>query len=272
MCSNEKSIPPFSVLIPFYNGDDLNLFKSALLSIIENTWSAAEILLLVDGPICAKKTKYLSTLNYKNLKILYFEKNEGLATTLNKGIEVAKNEIIVRADADDINVPTRFQVLVKYFVENNLDLLGSQIKEIDPLGRSQIRRVPLNKDEIIRFIRYRNPFNHMSVAFKKSVVQEMGGYPVLHYREDYGLWLKFVGQNRNIQNIEDVLVQATIGREHLKRRAGFKYILGEWSLMLHKMHCGIRIDQAILSTFIRIAAFSTPISLKKKIFNALRQS
>jgi hypothetical protein len=86
----------------------------------------------------------------------------------------------------------------------------------------------------------RNPFNHMTVAYKTRAVMAVGGYPALHLREDYGLWALLLQRGVTCANLPDVLVHATAGSEMYRRRGGWRYAYGEWSLQSHLVRCGLK--------------------------------
>jgi hypothetical protein len=96
-----------------------------------------------------------------------------------------------------------------------------------------IRNVPLTEESIVRRLRSRNPFNHMTVAYRTAAVRGAGGYPDIHLKEDYGLWATMIARGARCRNLDDVLVHATTGRQMYRRRGGLKIARSEWDLQLH---------------------------------------
>ena len=85
--------------------------------------------------------------------------------------------------------------MFKYFeINKDISILGSFIKEFNstPGDLNQIRKVPSNTIDINLRKKFRNPFNHMTVAFKKTAVEEVGGYKDMPGYEDYYLWLRLL--------------------------------------------------------------------------------
>ena len=78
-------------------------------------------------------------------------------------------------DSDDICAPSRFSLQLQMLKdEREMALIGSQINEIsltEQLPTSRI--VPCGLDEIKKFSKLRNPFNHPTVMFKKSCFIEL---------------------------------------------------------------------------------------------------
>jgi glycosyltransferase involved in cell wall biosynthesis len=58
--------------------------------------------------------------------------NEGLAEALNFGLRYVRTEWVVRADADDYNLPQRFARISEFLAAHpELDLVGSALLELE---------------------------------------------------------------------------------------------------------------------------------------------
>ena len=55
---------------------------------------------------------------------------------------------------------------------------------------TSIKKVPIRDDEIKKFAKRRNPFNHMTVMFRKKAVLDAGNYIPFPLNEDYYLWVR----------------------------------------------------------------------------------
>ena len=58
----------------------------------------------------------------------------GLDKALNIGLKNCRNEIVFRADGDDINLENRFEMQLPYLL-SGYDVVGSSIDEYDEMGR-----------------------------------------------------------------------------------------------------------------------------------------
>lgn len=234
----------FSVLMAVYDGDNFALFKKAINSILNNKLKPSQIVLVVDGPIKRIKSAFIKNLATRNhfIDILYLEKNGGLANALNQGLQLIKYPWVVRADADDINMSNRFLRLAEAIEKNPaLDLIGSAVLEVDKNGVNiAIKSVPLKYSDIIRWLPYRNPFNHMSVAFKLQKVLALKGYPNIFQKEDYALWILMLSRGARACNVDDILVHATAGKDMYKRRSGLKSVRAEIDLQKILLKCGFQ--------------------------------
>lgn len=255
---------PFSVLISVYHRDDAALFEVALQSIFDNTLRPNEVLLIQDGAVTFELKCVIDYFeeNY-GLKTIALKKNQGLASALNFGLKHIENEFIFRADADDINDLHRFEKQLPLLVQG-YDLVGSAVREIDGQGREiAVRRPPVSCAEIRSRCRYRSPFNHMTVCYRKSVVVACGGYPKIHLKEDYGLWAKVLAKQYNCINLEDALVKASAGHSMYKRRGGVAYVRSELQMQRLLVQCGLQgWVGGILVGLARSLVFSAPANVR----------
>jgi glycosyltransferase involved in cell wall biosynthesis len=265
----------FSVLIPVYKNDKANQLIDCFDSIKDQSVKADEVLVLIDGPIGddLHKVIYESGFNFH-----YFEINRGLPHVLNDGIKLAKHPWIFRMDADDIALSNRFSKQVAY-IESHPDvtLLGGQVQEFsDSLNNLHgVRVVPEASNNIRSFSRWRNPFNHPTVAFKKEIALKLGGYDGnAYFFEDHEFWLRFIADNQVVANLPDILVYMRIGDFFLKRRSGQKYIKHEIYFFKRMRELGIiGYPYFFLLCAIRLPLRLLPISWLKIIYKIfLRKS
>ena len=211
----------FTVLMALCGKKDPDLFTKALASVFDNDLKPDHMVLVVDGPvdIALGQRVMAAEIDYA-VEIIRLEKNQGLATALNTGLKHIRTEWIVRADADDYNLPQRFRRLAELVRSNpELDLAGSAVLELEMDGTPvAVRDMPLQHDEILRFMKRRNPFNHMTIACRRSLVEYCGGYPDIYGREDYALWAKMVKTGARCANLPQALVHATGGNDMYRRR------------------------------------------------------
>lgn len=266
----------FSVLMSLYDKEKPACLEECLESLSIQTLQADEIVLVYDGPV----HKDLSDVVYKwslslPIKIIALKKNVGLGQALNEGMKHCSYDYIMRMDTDDICLPNRFE-LQSSFMEMNpdIDIAGSCICEfID--NRSNIvseRKVPITNDDIKRFARLKNPFNHMTVIFKKSSVQSVGGYQHHYLMEDYNLWLRLLGNGFKAGNLDVSLVLVRVGLDMLVRRRGIKYVLSEYKLAQIKRETGFQ--NLFFSHYyfiLRSIPRLLPLWALRKIYNVARK-
>lgn len=246
----------------------------ALESIINQTVKPSEIVLVQDGKLTeelqAVITEYLQ--NYPTIfKTYALKQNQGLGKALNFGMQKCSNELIARMDTDDIAEPNRFELQIKEFEQDKeLMLCGGHIAEFadNPAEITSYRNVPLKHNEILNFAKKRNPFNHMTVMFKKQAVQSVGGYMDMPYFEDYWLWARMLKTGYKVKNINQVLVKVRAGQDMIARRGGNSYI--KEIIKFERSICNLGlIDTSTFTkmTIIRILISIIPLGMRTIFYN-----
>lgn len=219
-----------SVLMSLYDKERPEYLRACLESILQQTMQPAEIVIVLDGPISSPLQQILSEFTEKTplMRCLPQKENKGLGISLAIGVEACRYQLIARMDTDDIMQPTRLEEQVQAFAERpNLQICGSNIAEFvtAPSAVQGHRVVPESNAAIRQFARRRNPFNHMTVMFKRDAVLEAGNYQPLKSFEDYFLWARMLMNGAAGYNIQKDLVFARIGKDMYARRGGIKYLM-----------------------------------------------
>ena len=221
----------FSVLMSLYSRERPSSLKCALTSILGQTLPPCEVIFVIDGPIGVELESVVqSYLTLLPIEIVRLPHNVGLAAALNEGLKYCNHELVARFDTDDWCAPERFAAQCSWMNQHpQIDVLGTWIAEfdVDPQVTSGLRKVPLEHAQIVRFARFRNPMNHMTVMYRKSAVNLAGSYQELDLMEDYWLWVRMIRNGSKFANLEQVLVNARAGTELLQRRGGMRYVKSE---------------------------------------------
>lgn len=222
----------FSVLLSVYKNESPHNLKESIESIsLQQSLIPAEIILIKDGMLTYELERTIHDLQKEipYLKVYGYKENKGLGYALNFGLVKCRFDLVFRMDTDDISFPNRFEKQLKFLKTNpKTSIVGSTIQEFNqiPGDIDQKRKVPLKPEEIDLKKNHRNPFNHMTVLFKKPDVQKVGGYIDMPGYEDYYLWMRLLKAHKGI-NIEEPLVYARIGNNMIKRRQGIKFLKKE---------------------------------------------
>jgi glycosyltransferase involved in cell wall biosynthesis len=224
----------FSVLLSVYKKENPFFLEQALQSISEKqSVKPNEIIIIRDGLLTDSLDIILNNflIKYPNIiKIFGYEKNKGLGYALNYGLNKCSNEIVFRMDTDDICVSDRFEKQLRIFNDHpDLVLVGGLIEEFNskPHDLNRFRHVPSSSQEINNKKFYRNPFNHMTIAFLKSSILKCGGYKPMAGYEDYYLWMRVLKEFNGF-NLPDTLVHARVGNGMITRRQGFVFFANEF--------------------------------------------
>lgn len=232
------AISPFSVLISVYYKEKANFLTKSLKSVINQTLLPDEIILVKDGLLTDELDSVINNFvtKYPHIfTVVSLAQNKGLANALNEGIKLAKNPIIARMDSDDICFENRFEVQMNYLTANNLDIVGGQIVEFssDIKDIVSVRKVPLLHEDIVKFMKFRSPFSHPTIFFKKEVSDTLGGYDANIFPEDYDFFVKAKLAGFKFGNVEEHVLYFRLGEnlsDAIKRRWGIKYAINELKL------------------------------------------
>lgn len=224
----------FSVSMCVYGGDNVEWFHRAIESLLTQSVLPDEIVLVVDGPVPQDLDAEILLCEQNPIfKVIRLETNQGHGIARKTGLSNCHNDLIAIMDADDVSMHGRFEKQLAAFDENeNLDIVGGMITEFidDESNVVGKRIVPTDDLEIKKYMKKRCPMNLVTVMFKKSSVEAVGGFIDWYCEEDYYLWIRMVQAGMNFANVSDVLVNVRVGKDMYQRRGGIKYYRSEKKL------------------------------------------
>jgi hypothetical protein len=235
---------PFSLLMSTYAGDSPEFLRDAFVSSVqEQTRPPAEVVLVQDGPVPVGLSAVIEELTASSpvpVTLVAIEENLGLGPALDRGLDTCSHEIVARMDADDISLPERFARQLPV-IEGGADIVGSGLYEFgvsldDIVGR---RTPPTDPQDIRRVIRFRDPFNHPTVVYRKSAVLASGGYTDMALMEDYLLFARMVEAGAQPANLPEPLVCYRVGSGAYARRGGRALLRSELALQRRFRDLGI---------------------------------
>ena len=253
----------FSVLMSVYRKEEPEYFRLAMESILQQTLLPDEIVLIKDGPLTPELEEAVEgfAVRYPNLLIVYgLEKNMGLGIALREGVKICRYPLIARMDTDDLCLPERFEKQVYRFkADETLDLLGTYAMEFsdNPENATVYRNLPVDHESIMVYAKSRNPFNHMTVMYRREAVLSAGNYQASRLNEDYYLWARMLMNGAKCENIPEHLVLVRAGENMYKRRGGLKYAATDCRLQCKFLGMGFLtkrkfIANCLLRTSIRL--------------------
>lgn len=224
----------FSVSMCVYIKDNPEWFKTAVESILNQTVKPSEVVLVVDGPVNAQLDAVIT--HYENnpiFRVVRLPENVGHGKARRAGLTHCRYELVALMDADDISVSNRFEKQLEMFeADESLAIVGSNITEFveEPDNVVGARVVETDDAAIKADMKARCPMNQVTVMFRKSAVDKVGGYMDWFNEEDYFLWLRMYLDGARFANLPDYLVNVRVGKEMYQRRGGKKYFLSEAKL------------------------------------------
>lgn len=197
MTNEYKKTPLVSVIIPAYNEE--KYIAETIQSILGQSFTEFEVIIVDDGST-DKTYKIASSFTDSRLQV-YQQENGGPAKARNEALVKARGSYIALQDADDRSMPDRLEKQYD-FLNKNLDCIGvgtnAAYIKADGEFIFNTDNLPHNPEN---WSWNQPPCIHPSVMFRKSVLNNIGGYPDLPVSQDAFFLYKMSkhGQFRNIQ-------------------------------------------------------------------------
>ncbi len=268
--------PLISIVMPAHNAQ--KYIGKAIESILNQTFKKFELIIVNDAstdktpsiirPYARKDKRIVIVSNRQNLDI---------AGSLNKGIEIARSEIIARMDADDISLPNRLEVQYKAINKSKkIAIVGANIVVMDNKEKDiSARNYPENSKDLKKcFFKY-SPFAHPVVMFRKKIFDEVGGYdPVYSPTEDLDLWFR-MGMRYQFKSVPQLLL-----RYRLSEASSSHSIIRHLEMLVFRIRLkaivkyGYRpsLFDVIYNLMQFLTLWFTPAILRIKMYNFLRNN
>jgi glycosyltransferase involved in cell wall biosynthesis len=269
----------FSVHLPVYIKDRPDFFQQAVDSIFAQTLLPREIVIIEDGPIDAGVRQIIDRCRLDGrieINCVQLEKNMGMGFAFSEGVKAAKFDLIARMDADDISVPSRFELQFNFMQAHpEIDICGGWLSEFfdDLSDVRQVKKLPELHDDIIRYAKKRSPFNHPTVMYRKTAVIRAGNYNQARNLEDYNLWVRMLHQGSKAYNFQTNLLYFRANENMYARRGGIRYYLDEVRSLREFYRLGFYSFKDFLSqVVIRFVFRLAPNRLRFWLYNKLLRS
>lgn len=217
--------------MPIYGKDNPEDAAAALETVAQQTRLPDELVIVEDGPLPEALRSVIEMQSARlPMQRVVLERNCGLGIALARGLEACRFEFVARMDADDLARADRFErQLALLQARPNVVLVGSAVEEFRqvPGDLGRLRRPPTSDAQLRRRARTRNPFNHMSVMFRRQAIMDAGNYQHRSGFEDYDLWLRVLMGPGKVANLDQVLVDVRVGNGMIERRHGWSYLRRE---------------------------------------------
>lgn len=200
--------PLVSVVMPAYNAEQY--IASAIESILSQNFKKFELVIIDDR---STDDTYSIAKGYQEsdprIRLYRNRNNIKIGRTLNKGIKLAKTNLVARMDADDLSMKDRLELQYEYLLRKpNVAIVGGYMEVIDEEGEKKyLRKYPARSEELKSVMFRYSPFAHPTVMYRKDIIQKFNGYTLdLHPCEDIDLWFK-VGTEHDFGCIQKPLLK-----------------------------------------------------------------
>jgi glycosyltransferase involved in cell wall biosynthesis len=201
-----KSNPLVSIIIPTYNTG--STIRASLESALAQTYSPIEIIVVDDGSTddtAAILQPFLAQITYVH------QQNEGVSAARNHGLRLARGELIVFLDADDLLMPGKISKQAALFDGNpKLGIVNSGWQTIDEDGNPLDDITPwvdAPKLDLHTWLFWK-PVFPAAMMFRKTWVEKTGGFdPALTHAEDVDLTLRVMALGCRAMWLEEITAE-----------------------------------------------------------------
>jgi len=210
--------PLVSIIMPCYNAE--RFLKKAIESMLNQTFTDFEFIIIDD---CSTDRSAAIIHEYikddPRIRYIKNDKNRGVASSLNIGINNSNGKFIARMDADDISAPERLKKQIEH-MKNNPDCVacGSDIIIINEHGSIIGSRKYLYSNKTIKKNIHRaSCFAHPTVIIRAETLRNNGLlYSIsLPWVEDFDLWFK-LSEHGEFSNLEESLLYYRLSSSSVK--------------------------------------------------------
>jgi glycosyltransferase involved in cell wall biosynthesis len=207
-------MPKISVLISVLNGE--KYLAQAIESILSQTFGEFEFLIMDDGSTDSTPSILAHYAQQDNrIRLFRHATRQGVASSSNELLELARCDWIARLDADDIALPHRLQAQWT-FVQTHPKtvLLGGGIQHIDEHGKL-LPHIWIPYDGTARSaweLCFANNFPHSATFYRRDVALQVGGYEIRRFGEEYRLWVRCIGKGE-LHTLQQVVTHYRIHQQ-----------------------------------------------------------
>lgn len=237
MDSTEKREPFVTIGIPCYNVGRFIGF--AIKSVLSQTYTNFELIITDDGST-DNTVEEIRKFQDPRIKLFVDGENHGISYRLNQQIDLAKGDIFVRMDGDDLMFPDRVEKQVKYLEEHPyVDVVGSGAVIIDDnnqiIGMRQSQVTQKKPEDALNNTVFMHPTTCGKISFfrKYKYDEELCGV------EDNDLWCRGLPDSIFAIMQEPLLFYRDPLRFKLstyinRKRKGCKQVFRHWRLWKDK--------------------------------------
>ena len=176
-----------SIIVPVYNAE--KFLDDTINSVLKQTYSNFELLLINDGSTDNSKTVFNKYKNDKRIKWFDQKENGGAALARNRGIKEAKGHFLCFLDADDLWDICKLERQIDFMKENNCAFSYHSYEFADengvPNGKKVFSKEQLCYNDALK----NNIISTITVMFDLSLIKKsLIMMPNLKYVEDTATW------------------------------------------------------------------------------------
>jgi hypothetical protein len=198
-------MPRVSFLMAVFNG--AATVGEAVGSIMAQGFSDFELLVVDDGST-DESAEIVRGMGDERVRVVSCGRNLGLSGALNFGLSQVRGELVARMDADDVCLPQRAAVQVKFLEQHpQVGVVGSFVETFSEHGARDVVKYPTAAELVGATMLFRSALAHPAVMFRRSALAGLQYEPDFRYAQDYALWLECVKKGILLANVDEVLLR-----------------------------------------------------------------
>lgn len=218
-----------SIIMPSYN--TAKYISETINSVLDQTYTNWELIIVDDCSTDDTDEVVAKYLNDERIHYLKNENNSGAAVSRNRALREAKGRWIAFLDSDDLWLPEKLSMQIKFMSDNGYSFSYTCYEEMDEQGNKNGRTVTGPKK-----ITKSGMFNYcwlgcLTVMYDRNVVGLIQ-ISDIKKNNDYAMWLK-VCRKANCYLLDEVLARYRRGRAGSVSTQSIKTMIG-WHYKLYK--------------------------------------
>ncbi len=212
-----EATPEVSVVINVYNGAPF--ICRAIDSVLKQTLNNFELVIIDDGSN-DETPEILNSYTDKRIKTVRNSTNLGMPVSANRGLSLARSNLVARLDADDEMFPDRLAVQVSAFEGNNTDVCFTRGWVIKGVEKKEHLWTELDWPLICWRGLFVNRYGmHSACMFKREKILSIGGYDNFFIRAmDYDLWDRCIQMQMRFKYIRLPLVRYSLHEQSISMK------------------------------------------------------
>lgn len=260
--------PLVSVLMTVYNG--MPKLRDSIVNLLNQSYKNIEIVVVDDGS-SDDSLFYLKSLSDVRLKVIEGGRI-GRSKALSLGLKHCNGEYVAINDADDVSYPKRLEKQLNFLKEHpEVGLLGSW-KAVVEDGKQNIQEMPVEDEEIRRFLCKGQPIQHSTVMMRKELADQIGGYNErTAFLLDRDLFIRMATITR-LHQLPEVLVEVNRSPQQFFMHS-YKGVRREWKSLKYRIKAIRLFDFPkwwIIREVIRSLWGLTPVEIRKLIIQTYK--
>ncbi|MEX2529888.1 MAG: glycosyltransferase [Gemmatimonadota bacterium] len=193
-----RELPPVSIIVPAYNEEDV--LGEAIESLMALDYPSYEVIIVDDGSTDATAEvarRWEGVSDEVEVRVVT-KRNGGKAAALNTGIALAQHPFLLCMDADSWMEPGTLRAAIPHFEDQNVGAVAGNVKvhnrnnlltKLQALEYIEGLNMPRRAQGFIGAV---NIVPGPVGIFRKSAIEDVGGYDTDTFAEDADLTLKLV--------------------------------------------------------------------------------